>query len=189
MHSDFGSSPRQHTNKKMELLAPAGSYEALKAAVENGADAVYLGGKMFNARASASNFDSEELSKAVTYAHERGVKVYVTLNILVADSEFSELSDYVYQLYSLGADALIVQDIGVANFIRKVLPEMKLHASTQMTQNNIYGLKQLEKMGFSRVVLARETSAPEIEKLFRRRSWMSRFLDMAHYASVIPDSV
>ncbi|MCM1566925.1 MAG: DUF3656 domain-containing protein [Dehalobacter sp.] len=165
MHSDFGSSPRQHTNKKIELLAPAGGYEALKAAVENGADAVYLGGKMFNARASASNFDSEELLKAVTYAHERGVKVYVTLNILVADSEFSELADYVYQLYSLGADALIVQDIGVANFIRKVLPEMKLHASTQMTQNNIYGLKQLEKMGFSRVVLARETSAPEIEKI------------------------
>ncbi len=148
-----------------ELLAPAGDFEALKAAVENGADAVYLGGKNFNARASASNFDFAELKKALTYAHERQVKVYVTVNILVADSEFLQLADYLYALYSFGVDALIVQDIGVARFSREVLPEMKIHASTQMTQNNSLGLKQLEKMGFSRVVLARETSALEIEKI------------------------
>ncbi|MGI6451584.1 MAG: DUF3656 domain-containing U32 family peptidase [Desulfitobacteriia bacterium] len=149
----------------MELLAPAGGFEALKAAVENGADAVYLGGKLFSARASAQNFDLQELRKAVAYAHERQVKIYVTVNILVADKEFPELADYVYELYSLGVDALIVQDIGAAAFIREVLPEMELHASTQMTQNNSFGLRKLEKMGFARVVLARETSGEEIAQI------------------------
>ncbi len=154
--------------KKIELLAPAGSFEALKAAVENGADAVYLGGKLFNARASAANFDMDELKKAITYAHEREVKVYVTVNILVGDSEFPELADYLFDIYSLGADAVIVQDLGVAHFIRSVLPEMEIHASTQMTQNNSFGLRQLEKIGFTRVVLARETSATEIEKIIQQ---------------------
>jgi len=148
-----------------ELLAPAGSFEALKAAVENGADAVYLGGKQFNARASAVNFETDELKKALAYAHERQVKIYVTVNILVSDYEFTELEDYLYALYTMGVDAVIVQDIGVAHFIRSVLPELEIHASTQMTQNNGYGLKQLEKIGFSRVVLARETSNAEIEKM------------------------
>ncbi|RNC62933.1 MAG: putative protease YdcP [Candidatus Dichloromethanomonas elyunquensis] len=155
---------KPRTNR-MELLAPAGSVEAFKAAVENGADAVYLGGKLFNARASAVNFAKDELKRALAYAHERQVRVYVTVNVLVADQEFTELADYLYQLYSMGVDALIVQDIGAAHFIREVLPEIKLHASTQMTQNNSYGLKQLEKMGFSRVVLARETTKTEIEEL------------------------
>lgn len=153
--------------RKMELLAPAGSFEAFKAAVENGADAVYLGGKSFSARASAANFGSEDLKRAVIYAHERQVKVYVTVNILIADSEFPELADYLYELYSLGVDALIVQDIGVAHFIKEVLPDMEIHASTQMTQNNTFGIQQLKKMGFSRVVLARETSAADIEKMAR----------------------
>ncbi|NLI92225.1 MAG: U32 family peptidase [Peptococcaceae bacterium] len=151
--------------KKMELLAPAGGFEALKAAVENGADAVYLGGKLFNARASAANFDMDELKKALSYAHERQVKIYLTVNVLVADRELPQLAEYLYEVYSLGVDALLVQDIGVAHFIREVLPEIQLHASTQMTQNNSFGLRQLEKMGFSRVVLARETSRNEIEKL------------------------
>ena len=155
----------KRVEKRMELLAPAGSFEAFKAAVENGADAVYLAGKFFGARASAANFDSEELKKAVTYAHERRVKVYVTVNILVADKEFPKLLDYLYELYSLGVDALIVQDIGVAYLLREVLPEMEIHASTQMTQNNSFGLKQLEKLGFSRVVLARETTAEEMAKI------------------------
>ena len=154
--------------KKIELLAPAGGFEALKAAVENGSDAVYLGGKLFNARASAANFDLDELKKAITYAHEREVKVYVTVNILVGDSEFPELAQYLYEIYSLGADAVIVQDLGVADFIRHVLPEMEIHASTQMTQNNSFGLRQLEKIGFSRVVLARETSAAEIAKIIQK---------------------
>ncbi|UWG97809.1 DUF3656 domain-containing protein [Dehalobacter sp. DCM] len=160
-----GKQPGSDIRKKIELLAPAGGFEALKAAVENGANAVYLGGKLFNARASAANFDMEEFQKALLYAHERHVKIYVTLNILAADSEFRELEDYVYALYTMGADALIVQDIGVAHMVKEVLPEMPLHASTQMTQNNSLGLKQLEKMGFSRVVLAREASAKEIEEI------------------------
>jgi len=153
--------------KKMELLAPAGDFEALKAAVENGADAVYLGGKLFNARASAANFTTEELKKAIAYAHERLVKIYVTVNILVADQEFPLLADYLYELYTMGVDAVIVQDIGVACFIREVLPEIELHASTQMTQTNSYGIRQLEKMGFSRVVLARETIQAEMAKIIQ----------------------
>lgn len=155
------------TLRKMELLAPAGSYEAFKAAIENGADAVYLGGKLFNARASAANFETEELKKAIDYAHERLAKVYVTVNILVADSEFPELAAYLYELYTLGADAVILQDIGVAYYLKSVLPELEIHASTQMTQNNRYGIRQLEALGFSRVVLAREMSAPEIEQIAR----------------------
>lgn len=168
MQADTQVHIKQEKKKKIELLAPAGSFDALKAAVENGADAVYLGGKLFNARASAANFDLEELKRAITYAHEREVKVYVTVNILVGDSEFPELADYLYDIYSLGADAVIVQDLGVAHFIRSVLPEMEIHASTQMTQNNSFGIRQLEKIGFSRVVLARETSAAEIEKIIHQ---------------------
>ncbi|MFA6808172.1 MAG: U32 family peptidase, partial [Eubacteriales bacterium] len=155
----------QISRNKMELLAPAGSYEALRAAVENGADAVYLGGKSFNARASAENFDPDELEKVVKFAHERQVKIYITVNIIVADSEFEELIEYLYNLYNIGVDALIIQDLGVAALVRSILPEMKMHASTQMTQNNSYGLKHLEKMGFSRVILARETTAEEIESI------------------------
>ncbi|NMA69460.1 MAG: U32 family peptidase [Desulfitobacterium sp.] len=149
----------------MELLAPAGSFEAFKAAVENGADAVYLGGKSFNARANAANFDLEELRKVVQYAHEREVKVYVTVNILIADKEFPELCDYLYELYEIGVDALILQDIGVASFIQKVLPELERHGSTQMTINNSWGMSLGERLGFQRVVLAREVNAQEMKEI------------------------
>lgn len=155
----------QEQIKTMELLAPAGSFEAFKAAVENGADAVYLGGKSFNARANAANFDLEELRKVVEYAHEREVKVYVTVNILIADEEFPELCQYLYDLYAIGVDALILQDIGVASFIQKVLPEMERHASTQMTINNSWGMSHGERLGFQRVVLAREVSAQEMKEI------------------------
>lgn len=147
---------------QMELLAPAGSYEAFKAAVENGADAIYLGGKSFNARASAANFGLEELREVIRYAHERRVKVYVTVNILIADQEFPELTDYLYKLYELGADAVILQDPGVAWFVDMVFPEFEKHASTQMTVNTTGGVRQLESMGFARAVLAREVSALEM---------------------------
>ncbi|EHQ87367.1 DUF3656 domain-containing U32 family peptidase [Desulfosporosinus youngiae] len=149
----------------LELLAPAGSFEAFKAAVENGADAVYLGGKNFSARASAANFDLEELQKAVRYAHERQVKVYVTVNILIADQEFQELMDYVHALYEIGADAVILQDVGIAELIQTILPELETHASTQMTVNTSWGVHHLESLGFSRVVLARETSAKEMQEI------------------------
>lgn len=149
-------------SRPLELLAPAGSYEAFKAAVENGADAVYLGGKSFSARASAANFDLEELQKAVRYAHERQVNVYVTVNILIADQEFQELQDYLFALHEIGIDAVILQDVGVAELIHTILPEMEIHASTQMTVNSSWGVQHLELLGFSRVVLARETSASEM---------------------------
>lgn len=147
----------------MELLAPAGSFEAFKAGVENGADAIYLGGKSFSARASAANFDEEELRRAVQYAHERNVKVYVTVNILIADQEFPELIDYLFTLYDIGVDALILQDIGAVELIQSVLPEIERHASTQVTVNTSWGAKHLEGLGLQRVVLARETSAEEMK--------------------------
>ena len=152
-------------SRPLELLAPAGSYEAFKAAVENGADAVYLGGKSFSARASAANFEIEELQKAVRYAHERQVKVYVTVNILIADQEFQELMNYLYALHEIGVDAVILQDVGVAELIHTILPEMETHASTQMTVNTSWGVQHLESLGFSRVVLARETSATEMQEI------------------------
>ena len=161
---------RKIQSRPLELLAPAGSFEAFKAAVENGADAVYLGGKSFSARASAANFDSEELQKAVRYAHERQVKVYVTVNILVADQEFQELMDYLYSLHEIGVDAVILQDIGVAELIHTILPEMETHASTQMTVNTSWGARHLESLGFRRVVLARETSAAEMKTIAENTS-------------------
>ncbi|MFZ3131109.1 MAG: DUF3656 domain-containing protein, partial [Desulfosporosinus sp.] len=152
-------------SRPLELLAPAGSFEAFKAAVENGADAVYLGGKNFSARASAANFDLEELQKAVRYAYERQVKVYVTVNILIADQEFQELFDFLFFLHETGVDAVILQDVGVAELIQIILPEMETHASTQMTVNTSWGVQHLEALGFCRVVLARETSAAEMKMI------------------------
>ncbi len=149
--------------ERIELLAPVGGSEALRAAVENGADAVYLGGKMFSARQSAQNFGLEELREAVKYAHLRGVKVYVAVNTLVDNSEFPELIDYLFDLYTIHVDAVIVQDLGVASLIRAVLPEMELHASTQMTVHNAAGVRYLEELGIHRVVLAREVSLENIE--------------------------
>ena len=149
----------------LELLAPAGSFEAFKAAVENGADAVYLGGKSFSARASAANFDLKELQTSVRYAHERQVRVYVTVNILIADQELQELLDYLFVLYEIGVDALILQDVGVAELIHTILPEMETHASTQMTVHTSWGVHHLEALGFCRVVLARETSAAEMKMI------------------------
>lgn len=157
--------PNKHGQGAMELLAPAGSFEAFKAAVENGANAVYLGGRSFNARANAANFDLEELRRVVQYAHERETFVYVTVNILIADQEFPELFDYLYELYEIGVDALILQDIGVAEVIQSILPEMERHASTQITINNSWGVRHMEKLGFQRVVFAREVSAEEMKKI------------------------
>lgn len=147
---------------KVELLAPVGSFEHLMAAVENGCDAVYLGGAAFNARQSAQNFSLEEIEEAIDYAHVRGVKVYITLNTLYKDSEIKQVLEFVKQVYMFGADALIVQDLGIASEIRKHFPDIQLHGSTQMTVHNIEGVRQLEEWGFSRVVLAREMTLPEI---------------------------
>ncbi|HHV95340.1 MAG TPA: U32 family peptidase [Clostridiaceae bacterium] len=148
--------------KPPELLAPAGNFEALKAAVENGADAVYLGGKLFNARQYASNFDNDELEKAIDFSHVRGVKVYLTLNTLISDFEMEEALSFAGQAYNMGIDGIIVQDLGLARLIKENIPRLDLHASTQMTVYNSEGIEFLSKMGFKRVVLAREVPLEEI---------------------------
>ncbi len=148
--------------KDIELLSPAGTWEALVAAVQNGADAVYLGGKAFNARRYAGNFDDEQLKQAVHYCHVRGVKVYLTLNTLLNDMELEQLGRYVVQVYHIGIDAVIVQDAGVAKLIREIVPALSLHASTQMTVHNLEAVKLLESLGFDRVVPARELTYKEI---------------------------
>ena len=114
----------------IELLAPAGSYDAFIAAVENGANAVYLGGKLFNARANASNFDIDELRKIIEYAHLRGVKIHITMNTLLDDSEIPDALSFAYDIYSLGVDAVIVQDLGLAKVLHESIPDLVLHAST-----------------------------------------------------------
>lgn len=151
--------------KNIELLAPVGNMESLYAAIQNGADAVYLGGKLFNARHSASNFENEEIKEAVKYAHLRGVKVYITANILIDNSEMESVIDYIKFLYQADVDAIIVQDMGLANMIKKFFPKLEIHASTQMTINNLYGAEFLHDMNFSRVVLARETPLDEIKHI------------------------
>lgn len=151
--------------KVPELLSPAGCFEALKAAVENGADAVYLGGKEFNARRGASNFDRKELKAACEYAHLKGVNVYVTVNILISDREMEEAGDFIEFLYSIGVDGIIVQDLGLGFFIKSNFKEMELHGSTQMTIHNLESAMVLEKLNFDRVVLARELSLDEIREI------------------------
>lgn len=151
--------------KEIELLAPVGSTQSLYAAIKNGANAVYLGGKLFNARAYASNFDSNELKEAVFYAHLRGVRVYITVNILVDDSEIEDVIDYIKFLYDIDVDGIIVQDIGLSHIIRSIFPKLDLHGSTQMTIYNLPGVEFLEELGFTRVVLARETPIDEIKNI------------------------
>ena len=151
--------------KTIELLSPVGSFESLIAAVQNGCNAVYLGGKSFSARASAANFDEEELKRAVDYAHLRNVNVYVTVNTILDSKEVNDALKYISYLYDIDVDGIIIQDLGLAESIHEVFPDLPLHGSTQMTINNLDGAKLLEKIGFSRAVLARETPIEEIEKI------------------------
>lgn len=150
---------------KFEILAPAGSMESLVAGVRSGANAIYLGGKSFNARRNAGNFDNEEMKKAVEYCHQRGVKVYLTLNIIVSDEEMREAYNAVKDALSNGIDAFIVQDIGVAKMIREHFPTARLHGSTQMSIMSPSGAKAAEQMGFKRIVLPREMSLDEIKEI------------------------
>jgi U32 family peptidase len=149
--------------KKVELLAPAGSIESLYAAVQSGADAVYLGGSKFSARAYASNFDEENMTNAVNYCHLYGVKVYITINTLLKENEIKEALEYASFLYSIGVDALIIQDTGLAYLIKQNFPDFELHASTQMTVHNGEGALLLKNAGFKRIVLSRELSIQEIK--------------------------
>ncbi len=148
--------------KLPELLAPAGNLECLYAAVAAGADAVYIGGKSFGARAYAKNFDSDELRTAVNYCHLHGVRLYVTVNTLVYDREMRELSDFAAELWRLGVDALICADIGAIREIKRRIPELEIHASTQMGVHNTLGAEAAAELGCSRVVLARELSRENI---------------------------
>ncbi len=151
--------------KDLEILAPAGGMPQLVAAVRSGADAVYVGLKKFSARASAVNFDREELKDAVKYCHTYGVKLHVTLNTLVYENEYSGLFDSLSQICEAGADAVIVQDLAVAKYIKKACPEIELHASTQMAIHNAEGAREAYRLGFSRVVLARELTTQEIRNI------------------------
>jgi putative protease len=150
---------------KLELLSPVGDFECLKAAVQNGADTVYLGASSFNARARATNFDEEGLKNAIKYAKLRNVKVNLTLNTLLKDNELPSAISLAVFAYNCGIDAIIVQDLGLASFLHKNYPEIVLHASTQMTVHNLEGVKQLENLGYSRVVLSRELSISEIQNI------------------------
>ena len=142
---------------RVELLAPAGSFEALKAAVSAGADAVYLGGIRFGARAFASNFDEQTMRDAVEYCHMRAVKVYVTVNTLVYESEIDDLRNYLRFLYDAHVDAVIVQDFGVFQILKTEFPDFEVHCSTQMHIHNKAGVQLMKRLGADRVVLARET--------------------------------
>ncbi|MCH5320738.1 MAG: U32 family peptidase [Eubacterium sp.] len=148
-----------------EILAPAGSMESLIAGVRSGANAVYLGGKLFNARRNAGNFDNDELKNAVEYCHKRGVKVYLTLNIVVSDEEFKSAYVTVKHALSVGVDAFIIQDIGLAKMIKEHFPQARLHGSTQMSIMSPSGAKFAKELGFSRIVLAREMSLEEIREI------------------------
>ena len=152
-------------NKDFELLAPAGSLEILKGVIESGADAVYVGGSMFGARAYANNFTEEELLEAIDFAHLRGVKVYLTVNTLIKNSEFSKLYDYLLPYYKRGLDAVIVQDIGVVKANHEYFPSMEIHTSTQMTVTGADGVRFLSQFGVTRVVMAREVSLAEMKRI------------------------
>lgn len=151
--------------RKCELLAPAGTMDSLIAAVQNGADAVYLGGSRFGARAFAGNFDTKEIVEAIKYAHLYGVKVYVTVNTLMYEEEMNEVLGYIRFLYETGVDAVILQDVGLATLVHKCFPELEMHASTQMHIHNIEGVRHAVSLGFTRVVLARECSLEEIKRV------------------------
>lgn len=152
-------------NKDFELLAPAGNLEILKGVIESGADAVYVGGSMFGARAYANNFTEEELLEAIDFAHLRGVKVYLTVNTLIKNSEFSKLYDYLLVYYKRGLDAVIVQDLGVVKAIHEYFPSIEIHTSTQMTVTGADGVRFLSQFGVTRVVMAREVSLAEMKRI------------------------
>ena len=152
-------------NRPIEVLAPAGSMECLKAAILNGADAVYLGGEMFGARAYAGNFNKEELLEAIDYVHLYGKRLFLTVNTLMKEEELPLLPGFLKQFYEQGLDAVIVQDLGAVSVIREHFPDLEIHASTQMTITGVYGARLAKKMGAKRVVPARELSLEEIKEI------------------------
>lgn len=150
---------------KIELLAPAGTFESLIAAIQNGADAVYIGGTSFGARSNAGNFDDEEIVRAIKYAHLRNVQIYVTVNTLINDNEIEECLEYISFLYKNDVDAIILQDFAISCMAKKLFPDLEIHASTQMSITNIPDSELAKDMGFDRIVLARENSLDEIKAI------------------------
>lgn len=148
---------------KVELLAPVGDWNCLKAAVQNGADAVYFGVEQFNARMYAANFNVEDMKQVIEYCKLRNVKTNLTLNTLIKNDELNDAINLAKTAYRFGIDAIIVQDLGLAKFLIKHIPDLPIHASTQMSIHNLEGVKALQNLGFKRVVLSRELSADEIE--------------------------
>ena len=146
--------------KRAELLAPAGSFESMVAAVNAGADAVYMGGSRFGARAYAENLDTGKMIEALDFCHLHGVKLYMTVNTLLKEQEMGELYDFLAPFYEHGLDAAIVQDFGVLRYLKRQFPELDLHASTQMTDQSAEGAAILEKFGVTRVVTSRELTLP-----------------------------
>ena len=161
---------------KVELLSPAGNFECLKAAINNGANAVYLGGKNFSARAFANNFSEEELIEAVKYAHLRNVKIYVTLNTLLTEKEFNNAIKMVDFYYQNNVDALLLQDLGLSYYIKNKYPDFELHCSTQMHVHNIEGIKNAKKLGFKRVVIARESNLEFIKEATKQNIEIETFV-------------
>ncbi len=155
----------ENKRKKAELLAPCGNWDCVTAAVNAGADAVYLGGQLFNARAYASNFDTETLEKVCDLCHCFGMKVYITVNTLYKDTEFPELLDFIGRLYTIGADGLIMQDLGAIRLVRKNWPDLPVHASTQLTVNSPADVRELEALGLHTAVLSRELDLGEIRTI------------------------
>lgn len=151
--------------KRVELLSPAGDFESLKSAIHNGADAVYLSGKNYGARKFANNFTLEELKEAVEYAHLYGVKIYITVNTMIYQSEIDELLEYVKCIHEYGVDAVIMQDIGMINLVHNTFPNLEIHASTQAHNHNEEGINTLKNLGCTRVVLDRELSLDEIKNI------------------------
>ncbi len=151
--------------KRPEILAPAGNMECLKAAIIAGADAIYIGGYMFGARAFSNNFSNEELIEAVNYAHMYNVKIYVTTNTIIYENEVDRFIDYIEFLYKNNVDAVIIQDIGMMDLVRQTFPDLEVHASTQMHIHNLEGVKLVEKLGLTRAVLARETTHEDIKNI------------------------
>ena len=165
------NSKRKNINgNDIELLVPAGGREQFLAAVENGADAIYVGGQLFNARAGAQNFNDDELVLALDYAHKRGVKVYVTMNTLLSDDELEPALRYASFLHDSGVDAIIVQDLGLGELVHRALPDLELHMSTQATITEVGSAKVAHELGYKRIVVARELALPEIADICRAGS-------------------
>lgn len=172
--------------RKIEILSPAGSYESMKAAIAAGADAVYIGGSRFGARAYADNLTEEQLLEAIDYVHLHGRKIYLTVNTLLKEKELREsFYEYLRPYYERGLDAVIVQDIGVLQFVKEHFPDLPIHASTQMTITNALGARFLEEQGVERVVTARELQLEEIKDIRERLTSRLKVLYTERFAIAI----